>query len=458
MAPETLTEYERRRMENIRRNGEVMASLKLRRIASDLSSSSAQQSMATTKKRPCPSPAPRSPSSSAAPSAPAASPRIDLHPPPPIPLLPAQSRLRRPEEDRPLPHRRYPCRGLRVGRSRPDRRDLGASKASESDHVKGRGSGFDPRRSMALREEKVRKVLRERILAVRFLPFGDRTVIAAGNKLGHLGFWDVDYSGGMGMEMGCLYIFLIELQFRGFRSIRIRRQSCYDGFICLMDADSETFNMIYSCGYSIYSLCQAPHDNTSLYFGEGGELKLFDLRVGKVSGSWDLHEQRINTIDFHPENANLFATSSTDGTACIWDLRRSKENKLECLKTVQHNRAVHSAHFSPSGSCLATTSRDDKVGIISGANFEDLFMIKHNNQTGRWLSTFRAIWGWDDSYLYLGNMRRAVDVISVADRTTTALESEHMTSIPCRFAAHPYNVGSLACATAGGKVFLWTKS
>ncbi|OAY71546.1 DNA damage-binding protein CMR1, partial [Ananas comosus] len=242
---------------------------------------------------------------------------------------------------------------------------------------------------MALREEKVRKVLRERILAVRFLPFGDRTVIAAGIS------WASRSSnfGDFGPS--------------GFA----------DKAVTLDDNVSEASSN-------------------------------FSIEVGKVSGSWDLHEQRINTIDFHPENVNLFATSSTDGTACIWDLRRSKENKLECLKTVQHNRAVHSAHFSPSGSCLATTSRDDKVRIISGANFEDLFMIKHNNQTGRWLSTFRAIWGWDDSYLYLGNMRRAVDVISVADRTTTTLESEHVTSIPCRFAAHPYNVGSLACATA----------
>lgn len=73
--------------------------------------------------------------------------------------------------------------------------------------MKGRGSGFDPRRSMALREEKVRKVLRERILAVRFLPFGDRTVIAAGNKLGHLGFWDVDYSGGDGDGDGVFVYF-----------------------------------------------------------------------------------------------------------------------------------------------------------------------------------------------------------------------------------------------------------
>jgi len=31
-----------------------------------------------------------------------------------------------------------------------------------------------------------------------------------------------------------------------------------------------------------------------------------------------------------------------------------------------------------------------------------------------------------------------------------------MSAIPCRFDAHPYNVGMLAGATSGGKVYIWT--
>jgi hypothetical protein len=31
-----------------------------------------------------------------------------------------------------------------------------------------------------------------------------------------------------------------------------------------------------------------------------------------------------------------------------------------------------------------------------------------------------------------------------------------MSAIPCRFDAHPYNVGMLAGATSGGQVYMWT--
>lgn len=63
----------------------------------------------------------------------------------------------------------------------------------------------------------------------------------------------------------------------------------------------------------------------------------------------------INTISFNPQNPNIMATSSTDGTACIWDLRSTRSRKPKTLKTVSHGRAVNSAYFSPSGTSLATT-------------------------------------------------------------------------------------------------------
>ena len=54
-------------------------------------------------------------------------------------------------------------------------------------------------------------------------------------------------------------------------------------------------------------------------------------------------------------------------------------------------------------------------------------------------------------------MKRGVDIISPAQkRTIFTLESPHMSAIPCRFDAHPYNVGMLAGATSGGQVYIWT--
>lgn len=74
---------------------------------------------------------------------------------------------------------------------------LGGSGRPSSDIGK-EGGPFDPRSSLVLRPENVGKVLSERILTVKFFPFGDRSVIAAGNKLGHVGFWDADHGVGDG--------------------------------------------------------------------------------------------------------------------------------------------------------------------------------------------------------------------------------------------------------------------
>ncbi|KAL8502571.1 hypothetical protein ACS0TY_021637 [Phlomoides rotata] len=233
--------------------------------------------------------------------------------------------------------------------------------------------------------------------------------------------------------------------------------SCYDGSIRLMDVEKEVFDMVYSSEYSIYSISQSTHDVKSLYFGEGiGGINMWDVRAGKSSFSCDLHEYRINTIDFNSDNEYIMATSSTDGTACIWDLRQINADKPAPLKTVTHKRAVASAYFSPSGKCLATTSADDKVSISSGANYEDTSMVYHNNQTGALISPFRGIWGWDDSSIFIGNMKRRVDVISVeAERRVATLESDLLSAIPCLLDAHPYNAGMLAGTTGGGQVFVW---
>lgn len=123
-----------------------------------------------------------------------------------------------------------------------------------------------------------------------------------------------------------------------------------------MDVEKETFNMIISSDYCFYSVCQWPQDANCLYIGEGaGMVKVWDEREGKDSSFLNLHETRINTIDFHPGNAHLMATSSSDGSVCIWDLRSMKKDGSESIKRISHERAVQSAYFSPTGRYLGTT-------------------------------------------------------------------------------------------------------
>ncbi|KAF3524500.1 hypothetical protein F2Q69_00051915 [Brassica cretica] len=316
---------------------------------------------------------------------------------------------------------------------------------------------------LSLEPHNVARVVPGRILAVKFMPCQNVNLVAAGDKLGNVGFWNLDCQGEE--EDDGIYLFrphtapVSSLVFQQ-NSLSKVISSSYDGLIRLMDVEKSVFDLVYSSDDAIFSLSQRPDDEQSLYFSAGyGMLNVWDLRAGKSVFNWDdLHEHRINSIDFSSQNPHVMATSSTDGSACLWDLRSMGATTPKTLKTVNHSRAVHSAYFSPSGLSLATTSVDNYIGILSGANFEDISMISHDNATNRWISTFRGVWGWDDSYIFVGNRpSKGIDVISTKlKRTVKELHDPLMRAIPCRIHCHPLNVGMLAGSTAGGQVYVWT--
>ncbi|XP_010429919.1 PREDICTED: DNA damage-binding protein CMR1-like [Camelina sativa] len=314
---------------------------------------------------------------------------------------------------------------------------------------------------LSLEPRNVARVVPGRIFSVEFLPCENVKMIAAGDKLGNVGFWNLD---GESEEDGDgIYLFtphsapVSSIVFQQNSLSRVIT-SCYNGLIRLMDVEKSVFDLVYSTDEPIYSLSQRPNDEQSLYFGEDhGMFNIWDLRAGKSVFHWELHEHRINSVDFNPQNPHIMATSSSDGTACLWDLRSMGSQKPKTLTTLNHSRAVHSAYFSPSGLSLATTSLDDNIGILSGINFENTSMIYHNNNTSRWISKFKGVWGWDDSHIYVGNLSRKIDVINPKlKRTVMELQNPLMKAIPCRIHCHPRNVGTLAGATGGGQVYVWT--
>lgn len=101
--------------------------------------------------------------------------------------------------------------------------------------------------------------------------------------------------------------------------------------------------------------CWNQHNKISILFHTLKQVKSFDERAGKIIYEWELHEQRVNTIDFHPENSNLIATSSSDSFVRLWDLRCIDKDKPKSIREISHNRAVHSAYFSPTGNGIVST-------------------------------------------------------------------------------------------------------
>ncbi|KAK7347726.1 hypothetical protein VNO80_22265 [Phaseolus coccineus] len=144
------------------------------------------------------------------------------------------------------------------------------------------------------------------------------------------------------------------------------------------------------------------------------------------------------TLDFNCENPHIVATNPSDATACTWDLRYINNNNLTALKTFTHKNL---------------------------SNLLISLLLEVALQLQDWRMTFyiqvwflgKAKWGWDDKYLFIGNMNRGVDVVSAVQRKRAmTLESPHMCAIPCRFAINSSEVGILVGGTVGGQVYVWT--
>ncbi|XP_054822014.1 uncharacterized protein LOC129320534 [Prosopis cineraria] len=496
MASQNLTEYERKRLENIRRNDEMLAALKIHSKASEVSAAAKRSRVASksytlkSEKKPkteTPVVIRRSLRSRGMPPDSEGLKDVALEsvnvteksPAKVLGPLSMRDAYEGDEFDRSLVEaivglakkeaHSHALNGEGIGSCADGNalnvvkeRSVGASCDLERRKEEYKVRGTLKLESLTLDSDNIARVVPSRITTARFFPSSSVKMIVTGDKLGNLGFWNCDSVNNEGNE-----VHLYHPHPAAISGILVQRYclskiytSCYDGLVRLMDAEKEIFDLVFNSDETLYSLSQPNNDANCLYFGEGpGGLTIWDSRTGKCTSQWVLHGSRINTIDFNQENLHMMATSSSDGTACTWDLRYNKKSKPSALRTFTHQRAVHSAYFSPSGRSLATTSLDNTIGIYDGVNFENASTMFHFNQTGRWLSTFRGIWGWDDSYIFVGNMKRGVDVISpVHKKIVRTLQSPHMSAIPCRFDAHPFEIGTLAGATSGGQVYVWTSS
>ena len=85
------------------------------------------------------------------------------------------------------------------------------------------------------------------------------------------------------------------------------------------------------------------------------------------------------------------------GNALIWDSRKMSSIHVSPVATMRQTKTVNSAYFSPvTGDRVLTTGMDDayRVYDFSGKKSTAPLIkdLRHNNNTGRWLTKFRAVW------------------------------------------------------------------
>ncbi|XP_059636215.1 uncharacterized protein LOC132278445 [Cornus florida] len=174
MAPKKLSEYERKRLENIKRNGEMITCLKIHSRVDELSAATKRQRVQNKSYK--------------------VSPKKKSKTETPI-VIRRSLRTRLVPSDSPnfkkLPHELGPLRMRDAYRgASTDRRlietILGVSKKSHLSYSGSSVKGIDKG------SKKSAKVVSGRIFSLRFFPSADMRMVVVGNRSGAVGLWNVD--------------------------------------------------------------------------------------------------------------------------------------------------------------------------------------------------------------------------------------------------------------------------
>ncbi|GFR49809.1 hypothetical protein Agub_g11749 [Astrephomene gubernaculifera] len=445
-------------------------------------------------------------------------------------------------------------------------------------HLKGhRGAAGTALAGLHLAERDVAKVTKDGITHLCWLPGSERLLLAACDKAGKVSLWDVDVAEeSAAAETDGVFMFTPHGEYvSGMRWLgrgaavgpsRLITAS-YDGSLRALDlGGAGTWLQLPAPGDprdgAEFSALEVTSDGRTAFLGDPlGNVEVVDLRappppssrtrqqqhqlppqqqqeqqaqkeepVGPIGGL-HLCDRKINSLHLEPCREHLLASSCSDGSVCVWDVRRlgstaaaaragrgggsrgdqqrlgGGHRGLKPLSELRHGKSCHAAYWAGDGSMrLLSTSYDDTLRVWAdtssaatsaaaggaGGHMQQVLSIPHNNQTGRWITPFRAVWGSSYDAILVGNMRRGLDVISAPLLSDAAgagesgrdasqpqghkkqghgaakgaaagehvgqllrtLTSDFMTAIPSRAACHP-SLPVLVAATSSGRCHVW---
>ena len=362
---------------------------------------------------------------------------------------------------------------MRMGASVDDQTGKKKKKEIKKEIKTDKGQSI---KSLSLVEKDVAKVTKAGTVHLSFMP-GTSEVVAAGDKKGGVGIWRVNAEE---KEDSCdgVHVFAPHAQYVsglvwGERSDGQLVTSSYDGSVRRLDVEKGVFSLVHSDEDVEFSAMST--SASVLYLGtNNGYLDAVDLRIhpgSNVLHSLHISDKKINTVDVDVNGvAHQLACSGTDCTVKVFDTRKilktttkPSASKLTVPLLVGHHpRACQGAYFAPDGSGrIVSTSFDDTIRVWESRNgkageLNDTVVIKHDNQTGRWVFPFRAVWSADSSCVIVGNMKRFLDVFDGATGKLICQGSEPdlMTAIPSRNCCSD-DGQRIAAATASGRIHVY---
>lgn len=346
------------------------------------------------------------------------------------------------------------------------------------------------------------KLTPQRITSIFFHPSVEKRVVIAGDTTGHVGIWSVDEKKAPKHDddEGEPDIVSFKIHGRNVSKINIKPQSpskiytsSYDGSLRSIDTESmkteEVLNFDNSYGEAAGVSDFYPIDASVIYFTTlEGQFGVMDTREKKPHSLLRLHDKKIGSFAVNPQFTQQMVSASLDRSMRVWDLRQVKkaswsdfggEKSPHCLGAYSSRLSVSSADWNSSGDIvcngyddtvnifnLGDTSNVKKDFVFSGDGKEQVPMnlsadhtIKHNCQTGRWVSILKSRWQINPKdgieKFVIANMNRYFDVY-----TSTGVQVGHLGdrevvgAVPAVCAFHPTE-NWIVGGSASGKGYLY---
>ncbi|KAK0503322.1 WD40-repeat-containing domain protein [Armillaria luteobubalina] len=227
-----------------------------------------------------------------------------------------------------------------------------------------------------------------------------------------------------------------------------------------------------------------------------GGVTHLDLRQHQSKSTWyGLSDQKIGCVSVNPARPEFVLTASNSRSLRIWDVRKLKQLDTSsgsavveigsesvnefveskkgkgCLRGEwRHDKSVSSAYWDPRGKSVVSTSYDDTIRLwdFDTKAFEKpgpfgssrpFSRIKHNCQTGKWLTILRAQWSPNldaHPHFTIGNMNHSLDIFSGKGELVARLsDKDRISAVQAVTCSHPKIVARAASGNASGRCVLW---
>lgn len=200
-----------------------------------------------------------------------------------------------------------------------------------------------------------------------------------------------------------------------------------------------------------------------------GDVSLLDIRSGDIAWTRALQTTKINSIQQSPVDDNIIITSGANinGMVCLHDIRMNGKKKGLLIAHKLHTKSINAAYFSGDAKYIISVSQDNYVFCTHDyMNVKpSISRLRHDNHTGRWLSTFKPSFDPKDGNTFLlGSMDRPrkMEIFTINDKTHSLIKVKDCTgdalgSVQSRNCFHP-KLNLLAGANSSGKVCVFQET